>query len=246
MRKTLSLLFVICLVAFVVSCKKDKTTIDPEIPYTPIAPTLSTSLTGFGSHYGVPSGAAWAFPASIKVVGSILGGNPGKEAFADSKTYQNWENYVTLGEKTTWETHGLGVFVNLYMKLYNTSSNMVSFVFPAGLMFINDSTADTTVVDTAQTGIIIIPDTVTIPGGDTINLCLKSFCCNSSRHAPGFTSIYEPKVVSNNDQIYRLIGALKGKTTLPTHESDILSYIWKIGSGTPLTADDWATIATWQ
>ena len=52
--------------------------------------------------------------------------------------------------------------------------------------------------------------------------------------------------LTTNEQVVHLIAALKGKTTLPTHESDILSYIWQIVGGTPLTEADLATIASWQ
>ncbi|MEI6853479.1 MAG: hypothetical protein WCL06_11575 [Bacteroidota bacterium] len=246
MKKSFLLLFLFSLLIIVASCKKDQTTTPPDDTYVPIKPVTSTSLAGFGHNSGIPVGTNWTFPASIKVVGHILGGNPGKEAYAGDKNYESWLSYFSNQPKTTWETHGLGVFVNLYMKLHNTSANPTTFIFPAGLVFCNDSSTDSTVLDTAQTGVIVVPDTITIPGGDTLNLCLKSFCTNASRHAPSYFSIYEPKVVSINDQMVRFIAALRGKSTLASHESDILGYIWKFTGGTPLTEADYATIASWQ
>jgi hypothetical protein len=247
MKKNLLFLVLFSLIFVVVSCKKEKTNPPTDVPYVPVAPVLSTSLSGLGYNSGTPVGTSWAFPANVKVVGHILGGDPGKAAFLDAKTIVNWENYTSNLPKSNWETHGLGMFVNLYMKLYNSSASPTSFIFPAGLLFCNDSTTDTIVTDTCQTGIIVIPDTVNIPGGDTINLCLKSFCTNPSRHSSNSQAIYSPKVVSNNDQVYRFIGALKGKSlmTLTSHESDILSYIWQFTTGAPLSAEDWATIAAW-
>lgn len=246
MKKSFLLVFLFSLLIIAVSCKKDQTTTPPDDTYVPVKPVTSTSLAGFGNHSGIPVGTNWTFPASIKVVGNILGGYPGKEAYTGEKNSASWLSYFASQPKTNYETHGLGMFVNLYMRLTNTSSNPTTFIFPAGLVFCNDSSSDSTIVDTAQTGIIIVPDTITIPGGDTLNLCLKSFCSNASRHAPTYTSIYNPKVVSINDQVVRFIAALRGKTTLASHESDILSYIWQFTGGTPLTEADWATIASWQ
>ncbi len=243
MKKTLPFLFLLSLAIFIVSCSKDKT---PPADVPAPGPVLSTSLAGFGTYGGTPSGTAFVLPSNVKLVGSILGGDPGKSPFIGKKTYQAWENFIANSPKSNWVTHGLGVFVNLYMKLYNTSSSPTTFVFPAGLVFCNKSVDDSTVIDTTQTGIIIIPDTVTIPGGDTLDLILKSFCSNSHRGVPGPSSIYISKVVSNNDQLVRFMAALKGKTTLVNHESDILTYIWQITGGTPLTAADYTIIASWQ
>ena len=240
MKKTL-LFLLISSVVLIVSCKKDKTT-PAEIPYVPVTQVLSTSLAGLGSHGGTPVGTAWNFPANVKVVGKILGGDPGKAPFTGKKSVEEWASYVSNSPKTTWVAHGIGVFVTLYMKLHNTSPSPTSFILPAGLMFCNDSTP----VDTAQTGVIVVSDTIVIPGGDTLNISLKSFCCNPSRHVPTSLAIYKPQVVTTNEQVVHLIAALKGKTTLPTHESDILSYIWQIVGGTPLTEADLATIASWQ
>ncbi len=247
MKKNLLFLLLLSLVFVLASCKKDKSDPPADTPYVPTTPVLSTSLSGLGYNSGTPVGTAWAFPANVKVVGHILGGDPGKAAFLDAKTIVNWESYTSNTPKSNWETHGIGQFVYLYMKLHNTSNNPTSFIFPAGLLFCNDSTTDTIPLDTCQTGIIVIPDTVTIPGGDTVNLCLKSFCTNPNRHASSPQAIYNPKVVSNNDQVYRFINALKGKSlvTLTNHQGEILSYIWQFTTGTPLNETDWATIAAW-
>ena len=245
MKKTIHylVLLVISLTIIMVSCMKDKTTV---INYVPVTTTLSTSLAGFGANSGTPTGKVWAIPSNIKVVGKILGGNPGKASFSGIKTQSAWAVYEANSPKTDWITHGTGEFVNLYMKLTNSGTSPTTFVFPAGLVFCNSGSDDTTAVDTTQTGVIIVSDTVTVPVGDTVNLCLKSYCCNLSHHAPTLNSIYKPIVISNNDQMVHFISALKGKTTLVSHESDIQSYIWKFTGGTPLTTDDYATIATWQ
>ncbi|MEI8201974.1 MAG: hypothetical protein WCH34_03120 [Bacteroidota bacterium] len=242
MKKTLPFLFLFSLVVFFVSCKKDKTP-PADIPNT--GTVLSTSLAGFGSYGGVPSGTPYVFPSNIKLVGEILGGNPGKSPFIGKKSIEAWQSYISNSPKSNWVTHGLGEFVTLYMRLYNTSGNASTFVFPAGLMFTNKCPGDTTIIDTTQTGIIVIPDTVTVPGGDTLDLCLKSYCCNPHRGVPNATTVYTAKAVSNNDQIVHFIAALKGKTTLVSHESDILTYVWSIANGVPLTAADYATIAAW-
>jgi len=242
MKKIIYLL-VISLVIIIVSCRKDKTTV---INFVPVTPVLSTSMAGFGPNFGTPSGTAWNLPANIKVVGAILGGNPGKAPFSGVKTQSAWAVYESNSPKTDWVTQGLGEFVSLYMKLTNAGTSTATFVFPAGLVFCNSGNGDTTAVDTTQTGVIVVSDTVVVPVGDTVNLCLKTYCCNLSRHAPTFNSIYQPKVISNNNQMVNFITALKGKTTLANHESDIQSYIWQFTGGTPLTAADYATIASWQ
>jgi len=242
----LFLAFLIVVAFAITSCKKDKTTPPVDDTYVPLAVNLSTSLQGLGANHGIPVGSAWAFPANIKVVGHILGGDPGKAPYLGIKTVKSWDEYVENSPKTNWQIDGLGEFVFLYMKLHNTGTTSAKLIFPAGLVFCNDSTTDSTAVDTTQTGIIVVPDTVVIPGGDTLNLCLKSFCTNPNRHAPTFVSVYKPRVVSNNNQVYHFINALKGKTTLPSHESEILTYIWQFTGGNPLTEADWATIASWQ
>ena len=122
---------------------------------------------------------------------------------------------------------------------------MKTFVLPAGLVFCNKSENDSTPIDTCQTGIILVPDTITIPGGDTIEILLKSFCSNLNWHAPTSNSIYAMKVTTNNDQMVRLIAALKGKKTLVDHQGDIQSYVWKITNNSGLTTEDYNTISNW-
>jgi len=246
MKKSLLFLFLFSLLFIVVSCKKDKTTTTVDPPYVPVTPVLSTSLAGLGYHGGIPSGTAWTFPANIQVVGNIVGGDPGKSPYIGKKTIEAWENYSQNSAKTNWETHGLGMFVSLYMNLHNTSASPSTFIFPAGLLFCNRCCGDT-ITDTTQTGLVVVPDTVTIPGGDTLRLCLKSFCSNPNRHAPTYLSVYDPAVVSNNDQVVHFIEALHVKSVLVLagHESDILFYIWKFVGGTPLTTADYAVIAAW-
>ncbi len=242
MKKTLSFASLFFLVLFVISCSKDK---NPPVDVT-VNTGLTASLAGFGSHGGTPSGVTYVLPNNIKVIGEIYGGFPGKSGFVGKKTVEAWQNYIANAPKSNYITHGIGQYVDLYMKLYNTSSNASSFVFPAGLVFCNKSLNDSTVIDTTQSGIVIIPDTVTIPGGDTLLLCLKSFCSNLNFHAPNANSIYTYKVVSNNDQMNRFIAALKGKISLAAHVGDIQSYVWKITNNTGLTAEDYAIISTWQ
>ncbi len=144
MKKSFLLLLLVSIIF--VSCKKEKTP-PVEIPYVPTPSGLSTSLAGLGSHPGSPVGTTWTFPSSVKVIGSILGGDPGKAPFSGVKTAETWESYMAnTQQRTNWVTHGLGMFVNLYMKLYNTSPTPVTFIMPSGLLFCNDSSDRKSVV----------------------------------------------------------------------------------------------------
>ncbi len=243
MKKKIYYLLFISLAIIILSCRKENPAV---INYGATTQVLSTSLAGFGPNSGTPSGMLWALPSNIKVVGAILGGNPGKTPFFGVKSESAWTTYEYNSPKTNWVTNGLGEFVNLYMRLTNAGTSTTTFIFPAGLVFCNTGSNDTNAVDTTQTGVVVVSDTVVVHVGDTINLCLKSFCCNLTRHAPSFNSIYKPRVVTNNDQMVHFINALKGKTNLTSHEGDIQSFIWKFTGGTPLTTDDYATIASWQ
>ncbi len=244
MRKKLSFFFLLGLSVVLVSCNKDKT-VAPEVNPLP-GPTLTPSLSGFGAHGGVPSGSIFVLPSNVKQIGEIYGGLPGK-SFTGSKTSGAWESFMSTMPKSSYVEHGIGEYVNLYMKLHNTSPNPTSFVFPAGLVFTNKSLDDSTVIDTAQTGLIVIPDTITIPGGDTSEILLKSFCTNLNHHAPGATSIYMMKVVTNNDQLNSLIGALntKSKTILINHLGEIQSFVWKITNNTGILQADLDAIRAW-
>jgi hypothetical protein len=247
----LLLLLGFVLSVFVVSCKKDTDKTgngvnNPYVPPTPQGPVLSSSLAGLGDHSGSPSGTAFHLPSNIKVLGHMYGGFPGKgDNFQYPKTAEGLKALLASTPKTFWDEYGLGTFVNIYATFTNTNTTPTFLVIPAGLIM-RDSLNDSIPLDTAQGGIIIVPDTIIIRGGDTVNVVLKSFCTNLHHIAPDSQHHYGFSVVSNNDKIYQVISILRSKKSLLDHVSDIQSIIWNITDYGVLTQADIDLMNSWE
>jgi hypothetical protein len=242
MKKILSSLviggFVLSFIA--TSCKKDtnNTPIDP-LSQTPIH---STSLSGLGSHGGVPTGTAFVLPPNIKIVGSMTGGQPG---FKVSKNIGNINSYLASTAKTDYQQHGLGTYVNVYFQLRNTANTEFKLVIPAGLIMCDSLPDDSIPDDTTQSGIIITDDTIVIPGDDTVGVCMSSFCLNLHHGVPSGNK-YMFKVITNNDQLSQVVAILRTKKSLADHIGDIQSILWEITDGAGLTQADIDMMNSWQ
>jgi hypothetical protein len=235
---SLALGFILSLV--MVSCKKHTDNTPPSIPYKPLT---STSLAGLGQHIGTPVGTTFALPSFIKMVGHLYGGVPGKSSIMYPKTEAGLKALLgASSEKTSYTDYGYGTYVNIYTTLVNTSSSSYKLIIPAGLLMCDSIPAN----DTVQGGVIITDDTIPIGGGDTVNLCLKSFCVNLQHHIPSYTHHYGFTCVTTNDQLSRVVTILRNKKTLVDHTGEIQSILWTITDGSGLTESDVATMNSWQ
>lgn len=225
-----------------ISCKKDKDTapIDQPAP----GPVLTSSLSGLGSYGGQPSGTPYILPSNIKIIGSMYGGSPGpgKADFNGPKTIGNIQQYLALMPKTEYTEYGYGTYVSVYMQLHNTGYSSYDLIIPAGLIMCDD---DTLHGDTTQSGFIIAPLKITIPGDGTVDVCLNSFCLNAHFAIP-YGNKYMFKVVTNNDQLHKVVTILQNKETLADHISDIQSILWDITDGSGLTQEDIDMMNSWQ
>jgi len=228
-----------------ISCKKDKDT----TPVDQLAPgaVLTSSLSGLGSHGGQPSGTPYILPSNIKIIGSMYGGYPGsgKAVFNSPKTIGNIQQYLALMPKTEYTEYGYGTYVPVYMRLHNTSYSIYNLIIPAGLILCDSIPNDTIPGDTTQSGFIIAPLKITIPAGGTVDVCVQSFCMNTNFPAP-YGNKYMFKVVTNNDQLYRVITILQDKKSLADHINDIQDILWEITNGSGLTQADIDMMNSWQ
>jgi hypothetical protein len=223
--KAFNLLIASVICISIVSCKKSEDDPTPAATTTTTQPTYSTSLSGFGSHGGSPTGAPYSFPSNVKVVGQLWGGDNS----GGSLTYNN----IGLGEG----------YVTIYFRLVNTNASSYSLTFPSGMIISRDNCDPG---DSSQSGTLITPATVTLNAHDTTNICLSMYCINGGFHVSSQTDLYSVKVVSNNDQLNKLITALKNKTSLAMHSYEIQDMIWEISDGTGITQADFDFIATWN
>lgn len=214
----------ICISIF--SCSKEPTP-------TPSSNTssYSTSLGGFGRHAGTPTGTPYFLPSTIKLVSQLKGG------------YPNWGVDTILVYDTISIPYGLGRDVSILFKLYNTNATSYTLTFPAGMILSRDNT---TYGDSSQSGMTIAPTSIILPPHDTSNIRLNMFCINKSYHTSYSTDIYSIKVISNNDQINRLINVLQNKTTVEMHQKEIQDIIWEISDGSGLSQADLDEISTWK
>lgn len=250
MKKTLTAIVIGCIALsmIITSCKKKET----EDPYVPpviapyYGPVYSTSLSGLGSHGGVPSGTPYVLPSNVKIIGAVYGGvYGGKSGQNVDKSLANLDYYLSHKPKTNWAEYGYGTYVDVYAKLKNISSSAYNLIVPAGLIMCREYPGDTIVTDSTQSGLVIVSDTITIPAGDTVGVCLKSFCLNAHYGVP-YGNLYSLKVVSNNDQLNKVITILKNKKSIAAHLYEIQDILWKISDGTGLTQPDINLMNSWQ
>ena len=228
-----------------VSCKKDKDTTPVDNITT--GTVLTTSLSGLGSHGGHPSGTPYFLPSNIKVIGSMVGGYPGSKLnFNYPKSAENFQYYLASTPKTYYTEYGYGTYVNVCMELYNSSNFPYELIIPAGLILCDSIPNDSTGSDTTQSGIIITPDTIIIPQKGTAKVCLKSFCLNLYNHVPTSDNIFKMKVITNNDQLNKVVTILKNKKTLGNHLMDIQFILWNITDYGGLTQEDIDLMNSWQ
>ena len=229
-----------------ISCKKDKDT-TPNNNVTTQSVNLTTSLSGLGSHGGQPSGTPYHLPSNIKVIGSMVGGYPGsKTHFNYPKSLENIQQYLASVPKSEYTEYGYGTYIDVYMKLRNTSNSAYSLIIPAGLIMCDSIPEDSTVTDTSQSGIIIVPDTIVIPGGDTVGICLKSFCLNLHHSIPSSHNVYLLKVITNNDQLHSVVTILQNKKSIAEHIYEIQGILWEITDGDGLTQEDIDLMNSWH
>ena len=175
MKKALTVLAIgaiLVSIAFV-SCQKNDNSAPPKTD-TQVANFYTNNLSGLGTHFGWPSGNAFHLPSNIKIIGCMVAGDPGNKSSYKPPS-KNLANLPIMLPKGVYTPYGLGTYVNIYAKLVNTSSHSYNLIIPSGLIMCDSIPGDTTVVDTTQGGIIIPPDTIPCPGGDTVRVCLKSF-----------------------------------------------------------------------
>jgi hypothetical protein len=245
MKKTLSAIaigaFILSIVA--ISCKKNTDQSTPDNSNHQ-ASFYTTSLSGLGSHGGVPSGNAFVLPTNIQLIGSMTGGLPGKSPIYEvTKTIENIPSSLP---KSVYTEYGIGTYVNIYMKLFNTSYSSYKLIVPAGVIMTDSLPNDSTVVDTTQGGIIIEPDTIVFDPRDTMNICLKSFCINLHHGIPTLYNVYKFAAITNNESLHKVITILRNKKTLLDHVGDIQSILWEITDGAGLSQASIDMMNSWQ
>jgi hypothetical protein len=198
---------------FALSCKK-------ESAEPPATIDLTTSLAGFGSHPGTPSGYAFYLPYHVELTTPLYG------------------MATILPLFPTTEHCGMGTIWTIFTLQNN--NNFISYVtFPAGLTFVADN-------DSSQNAILLKSVTLSLPANSSQSFSMAFFCTNFHK-AANYTNFYTMHAVSNNDQVSKLINAVKVKSDLILHQRYYnLQYIlWDITDGAGITKADLDTIKTW-
>lgn len=228
MKQKLNFLLPILFAGFLLismsSCNKED--VVTNVITTPNRPTPTNYMLGLGSNPGKPVGTAYNLPTYFRFTGPIMS-SPGKEYTGDKMAM------LLNGElpepKTDYVIFGSGTYVNLYVGITNITSQNRVLVLPAGLIFCGEDT-------TNQNGIIIQPDTIPIPGNDTVFCCLKNYCLNLHHSVPS-GSPYKMTVTTLNPDLVYLVNVLRNKRPV-TEAGQIQSIIWNITDNGGLTASD--------
>jgi len=226
--KKLSITVVIIAVLFVMNaCKKDVNTTYPTTPPV-VIPTVPVGNypAGLGSTPGTPVCKPFNLPANIVLIGEIHSSVFKSVSF--DKATQNINDFI-IQPKTTFLELGSGSLVQVYLKFFNKSSQPTSLIIPGGLMFCPGDSA-------AQTGITVQPDTIIIPGNDSIGCHIKSFCTNAHKHVPSNTK-YKMLGTTLHSDLWTMVNILKNKKKIQPG-SQIQSIIWHITDNGGLTESD--------
>lgn len=207
------------------ACEKVDVTNKSTTP-TPVSPKVTNNPSGLGSNPGIPYCAPFSFPPSIQLIGEMQS-SQFKSTNFDKET-QNAEDFI-LNQKTTFIPYGSGSLVNIYMKFRNTSSVKQTLIIPGGLMFCPIDTTD-------QTGVIIQPDTIVIPGNDSASIQLRAYCTNLHKGVPNNTT-YKMVGTTLHSDLYKMVEILKNKQKLP-QGTKVQSIIWNISDRGGLKPED--------
>lgn len=192
---------------------------------TPIQQVMDNP-SGFGTNAGKPYCAPYFFPASIQLIGEMQS-TAYKTTFID-KEKQNAEDFI-IYPKTNYIPVGSGSYVQVYIKLFNSSAVKQTLIIPGGLIVTPEDT-------TCQTGVIVQTDTIVINPNDTTGVLLKAYCTNLHKHVPSNTKFKIAGTTLHND-MYRMVAILKNKQKLQQN-SQVQSIVWNITDHGGLTDAD--------
>jgi hypothetical protein len=239
MKKIIQISAAIMLVALVstvfTSCKKETAT--PEItsitsvPYEAPLPAPDPSATsGLGSHGGNPTGAAYQLPPDVKLIGEIRGGLMGGKSFMIPSKDQNGPAILKIGSDD-YTTYGTGMYVDLYATFQNTGSTGINMCIPGGLLFTDTSHYH-------QNGVLLQSVFITIEAGQTVNIHLKTYCCNHNLSPSSYNAVYNIGPVTNYSYLQDVINIMKNKQ-YPSLDNvyQIQSIIWHVTDYGPMTED---------
>lgn len=227
--KTKSIFFNIFILALALisfnACKKDDSSSNNKPPVV-IEQTPGYHPQGLGSNPGQPYGISYTLPNDIRLIGAIT--SSPQKGIVNDKVAQ-LSDFTNFTPKADYVSYGSGTYVNLYVKLLNTSFQTKTLIIPAGLIFSCEDTS-------TQGGVIIQPDTIVIPGEDTVFCCLKSYCTNLHKSPPS-NQVYKITVTTLHYDLWLVAYILKNKQTIQD-SGTIQSIIWSITDGTGLSETD--------
>lgn len=178
----------------------------------------TSSLAGFGDRPGTPSGTPFQLPYKVLITTPMLGFDT---------TINSISSILGVGN----------IFAIFTLENYN--AHTVTVTFPAGLIFLPDN-------DSSQNGMTVHPASISLEPFRKEKILLKFFCINHNKIA-NYVNYYTTSVISNNDQVVRLIDALsvKSDSTLNWHTHDLETIVWNISDFTGLTQANLDSIKNW-
>ena len=222
----------IVLALFVVmsSCKKESAPANDD--QSPIVGTTPTT-TGLGANSGFPTGLDFKLPQNIKIIGSIRGGLPyGKVV---SKDYTGPFPYTN--NPKSWIDYGTGTYVNLYIKLYNTSTMPYTLTLPGGLIFCDS--LDAHGFGTYQKGLILQDVSIPCLPLDTAFACIRAYCLNHTLAPSSYSAVYYIGPITNNQDLNQIVTIMHPKQYPVGQEYDIQNIVWNVTDyGLTLTATE--------
>jgi len=225
--KLLSLIMVLIMPLFMVSCDKD----DELIPEN----FAAGEIPGLGSADGELTGIPFTLPSGVTLIKEITGAG----------NYADYWSQSHGDEVRHYFGSGRG-YVDLLIPLRNSNSGNITVTFPAGTIIRSKSNG-------YQHGVLIKKVTISIPANSDYYLSLSLYCGNEHRGSAGSSTIYEWAVVSNASLLIDLCERIKNKKInieefSPTSADDyrtcsllvstLQRIVWRITDGKGLTESD--------
>jgi hypothetical protein len=229
--KTKSIIYPVALLVIAIitmsACKKYESETHLSNPIVDNSIPVGNYPSGLGNSPGTPVCKPFVLPSNIVLIGEIHGATFKSTNF--NKETSNINDYIIL-PKTNFIDIGTGIYIHAYLKLFNKSSQPTSLIIPGGLMFCPEDS-------TSQTGTTTQPDTVLIPGNDSIGCHIMAYCTNLNRHAPPSNTKFKILGTTLHTDLWTVVNIMKNKKKI-TDVGKMQSIIWDITDRGGLTEQD--------
>jgi hypothetical protein len=176
-----------------------------------------TRRPGIGASTEAPEGTPFSPPAGLTVVQPIAGYD-GQCASDD-------------------EARGTGLTVRLCFTLINTSAQAQTLSMPAGLVFVAQQ-------NVVQNGMLLQPESITVPAGQTLTVPLFLYSINLSRNVSAPEDTFSLGPITQDTALREVLQLVANKDlSEPLDAASVQNAVWHVTDGDGLTANDRSTIS---